>query len=462
MTLREYVDSLRNKTVAVLGIGVSNTPLVRLLLQNGVSVAVCDKRTRQQMGALADELERGGCTLRLGPDYLEGLHEDVIFRTPGLRPDMPQIAAAVSGGSVLTSEMEAFFQVCPCPIIAVTGSDGKTTTTTIIAELLKAAGHTVWLGGNIGHPLLCDADRMQSHDFAVLVLSSFQLMTMERSPHIAVVTNLAPNHLDMHRDMAEYVAAKENIFRHQRAGDIAVFNADNAITAEQAGRAVGRSRLFSRQGPIADGVFLRGEDIVCRSTAGERVIMTAADIKIPGAHNVENYMAAIAAVDGLVPDEVIRDFARRFGGVEHRIELVRTYKGVRYYNDSIASSPSRTIAGLRSFPEKVILLAGGYDKHIPFDVLGPEVTAHVKLLVLCGATAGKIRAAVEAAPDYRPGHPEILEVSSFRTAVETARDRAVSGDVVTLSPACAAFDQFPNFAVRGKTFKEIVNSWPEE
>ena len=461
MTLREYVDSLRNKTVAVLGVGISNTPLVRLLLQNGVSVAVCDKRTRQQMGALADELERGGCTLRLGPDYLEGLHEDVIFRTPGLRPDMPQIAAAVSGGSVLTSEMEAFFQVCPCPIIAVTGSDGKTTTTTIIAELLKAAGKTVWLGGNIGHPLLCDADRMRPKDYAVLELSSFQLMTMERSPHIAVVTNLAPNHLDMHRDMAEYVAAKENIFRHQRPGDIAVFNADNGITAEQSSRAVGRSRLFSRQSEPRDGVFLRGEDIVCRSTAGERVIMTTADIKIPGVHNVENYMAAITAVDGLVPDDIIRDFARSFGGVEHRIELVRNYKGVRYYNDSIASSPSRTIAGLRSFQEKVILIAGGYDKHIPFDVLGPEVTVHVKLLVLCGATAEKIRAAVEAAPDYRPGHPEILEVTPFRAAVEAARDRAVSGDVVTLSPACAAFDQFKNFAERGKTFKAIVNGWEE-
>ena len=462
MTLREYVDSLQNKTVAVLGVGVSNTPLVRLLLQNGISVAVCDKRTRQQMGALADELERGGCTLRLGPDYLEGLHEDVIFRTPGLRPDMPQIAAAVSDGSVLTSEMEAFFQVCPCSIIAVTGSDGKTTTTTIIAELLKAAGKTVWLGGNIGHPLLCDADRMRPEDYAVLELSSFQLMTMERSPHIAVVTNLAPNHLDMHRNMAEYVAAKENIFRHQRPGDIAVFNADNGITAEQSSRAVGRSRLFSRQSEQRDGVFLRGEDIVCRSAAGERGIMTTSDIKIPGVHNVENYMAAIAAVDGLVPDDIIRDFARSFGGVEHRIELVRTYKGVRYYNDSIASSPSRTIAGLRSFQEKVILIAGGYDKHIPFDVLGPEVTAHVKLLVLCGATAEKIRAAVEAAPDYGPGHPEILEVTPFRAAVETARDRAVSGDVVTLSPACAAFDQFKNFAERGKTFKEIVNGWPEE
>ena len=462
MTLREYVDSLRNETVAVLGIGVSNTPLVRLLLDYGIRVTACDKRTREELGALADELEGAGCALRLGPDYLEGLHEDVIFRTPGLRPDMPQIAAAVANGSVLTSEMEAFFQVCPCPIIAVTGSDGKTTTTTIIAELLKAAGNTVWLGGNIGHPLLCDAEGMQPHDYAVLELSSFQLMTMDRSPHIAVVTNLAPNHLDIHRDMAEYVAAKENIFRHQTAGDIAVFNADNAITAEQSTRAAGRSRRFSRQSPLSDGVFLRGDDIVCRGPEGERVIMQTSDIRIPGVHNVENYMAAIAAVDGLVPDAVIRDFARSFGGVEHRIELVRTLHGVRYYNDSIASSPSRTIAGLCSFKEKVILIAGGYDKHIPFDVLGPEVTAHVKLLVLCGATAGKIRAAVEAAPDYRPGHPEIIEVTPFRAAVEAARDRAVPGDVVTLSPACAAFDQFKNFAERGKVFKEIVRSWPEE
>ena len=458
MTLREYVDSLRNKTVAVLCVGVSNTPLVRLLLQNGVSVAVCDKLTRQQMGALADELERGGCTLRLGPDYLEGLHEDVIFRTPGLRPDMPQIAAAVSGGSVLTSEMEAFFQVCPCPIIAVTGSDGKTTTTTIIAELLKAAGKTVWLGGNIGHPLLCDADRMRPEDYAVLELSSFQLLTMERSPHIAEVTNLAPNHLDMHRDMAEYVAAKENIFRHQRPGDIAVFNADNGITAEQSSRTVSRSRLFSRQSEPRDGVFLRGEDIVCRSTAGERVIMTTADIKIPGVHNVENYMAAIAAVDGLVPDDIIRDFARSFGGVEHRIELVRTYKGVRYYNDSIASSPSRTIAGLNSFPEQVILIAGGKDKGISYAPLGPVVNDHVKLLLLCGKTAGVIREAVEQAENYHG--LEILDVADYHEAVAIADARSQPGDVVILSPASTSFDRCANFMERGRVFKQTVNALP--
>ena len=461
MTLRDYIESLRHKTVAVIGIGVSNTPLLELLLAEGIRVTACDKRSREQMGEQAEHLEQLGCELHLGADYLKDLDADVIFRTPGLRPDVPEIAACVDRGAVLTSEMEVFFEVCPCTIIAVTGSDGKTTTTTIIAELLKAAGRRVWVGGNIGHPLLCEADGMLATDYAVLELSSFQLMTMKHSPHIAVVTNLAPNHLDVHRDMAEYVAAKENIFRHQSGEDVAVFNADNDITAEQSRRAPGRARLFSRQDEVADGVFLRGEDIVCRSGGHERVVMTTGDIKIPGVHNVENYMAAIAAVDGLVPDEVIRDFAREFGGVEHRIELVRTYRGVRYYNDSIASSPSRTIAGLRSFHEKVILIAGGYDKHIPFDVLGPEIVEHVKLLVLCGATADKIRAAVENAPRYQPGKQEILDVTPFTAAVEAARDRAQPGDVVTLSPACAAFDQFKNFAERGKFFKSIVNGWQE-
>ena len=461
MTLRAYLDSLKNKSVAVIGIGVSNTPLLRLLLKEGIDVTACDKREADGLGPLGQELSASGCKLQLGENYLKGLSQDVIFRTPGLRPDVPELLAALEKGSVLTSEMEVFFEVCPCTMIAVTGSDGKTTTTTIISELLKAAGKTVHVGGNIGHPLLCEADGMQQNDFAVLELSSFQLMTMTHSPHIAVVTNLAPNHLDMHRDMAEYVAAKENIFRHQTAGDIAVFNLDNDITREQSSRAVGEVRYFSRKAEPVDGVFLRGNAILCRKNNQERQIMTTEDIRLPGVHNIENYMAAIAAVDGLVPDEVIREFARNFGGVEHRIELVRTYHGARFYNDSIASSPSRTIAGLRSFKEKVILIAGGYDKHIPFDVLGPEIVEHVKALVLCGATAGKIRQAVEQAAGYAPGKPEILEVAPFQNAVEAARDLAEEGDVVTLSPACAAFDQFKNFAERGKTFKEIVNSWQE-
>lgn len=461
MTLQEYIASLRGRTVAVIGIGVSNTPLLRLLLREGIAVTACDRSDRAKLGALAEELEAAGAVLRLGDGYLQGLDQDVIFRTPGLRPDAPELEAARARGSVITSEMEVFFQVCPCPIIAVTGSDGKTTTTTIIAELLRAAGHTVHVGGNIGHPLLAEADTIRPTDWAVLELSSFQLMTMTRSPHIAVLTNLAPNHLDVHKSMEEYIWAKENIFRHQQPGDIAVFNLDNAITRELSAHAPGRALYFSRREEPENGVFLRGNAVISRRDGRERQIMTTEDIRLPGVHNVENYMAAIAAVDGLVPDDVIRTFARAFNGVEHRIELVRTWRGVRFYNDSIASSPSRTIAGLRSFKEKVILIAGGYDKHIPFDVLGPEVVEHVKLLILCGATADKIRAAVEQAPGYWPGHPEILDVTPFQRAVETARDRAVPGDVVTLSPACAAFDQFKNFMERGKTFKSIVNSWQE-
>jgi len=455
MTLQEYIASIREKTVAIVGIGVSNTPLIELLAKSGVRVTACDRKSREDLGCQAGRLEGLGVTLKLGDAYLKDLTQDVIFRTPGLRQDVPELLEAAARGSEITSEMEVFFQVAPCMLIAVTGSDGKTTTTTLISEFLREAGKTVHVGGNIGRPLLCEADEMRPEDYAVLELSSFQLMTMTRSPHIAVITNLAPNHLDVHRDMAEYIAAKENIFTHQSAEDIAIFNADNDITAEQAHRAVGRRRLFSRREEPEEGVFLRGDVIVSRMDGAEREIMRTPDILLPGVHNVENYMAAIAAMDGLIPDEAMRQVARTFAGVEHRIELVRTLRGARYYNDSIGTSPSRTIAGLRSFPEKVILIAGGYDKHIPFDTLGPELVEHVKLLILCGATAEKIRACVENTPNYQ-GVPEMLTVSELRAAIETAAQRAGEGDVVLLSPACAAFDQFKNFMERGRAFKQIV------
>ena len=456
MTFEEYLTSLEGKRVAVIGIGISNQPLIELLLQRGIAVTARDKKDRTALGTLAGDLESRGAVLRLGEDYLEDLTEDVIFRTPGMRPDLPQLRQAVERGSVLTSEMEVFFQVCPCPMLAVTGSDGKTTTTTIIASLLKKAGRTVHLGGNIGNPLLAQIPQMRPEDLAVLELSSFQLMTMTSSPHVAVMTNLSPNHLDVHKDYAEYIAAKENIFTHQTARDIAVFNADNEATVRCAEKAPGRVRWFSRRKEVADGVFLRGTSIVCRGPQGERVVLDTADIKLPGVHNIENYMAAVAAVDGMVPDEAIRAFARTFGGVEHRIELVRELDGVRWYNDSIASSPSRTIAGLRSFPEKVLLIAGGKDKGISYDAIGPEINEHVKALILCGATAGVIRAAVEKAANFT-GLP-ITEVDSYQSAVALARETARPGDVVLLSPASTSFDRFANFMERGRVFKDLVNA----
>ncbi|MBD5134150.1 MAG: UDP-N-acetylmuramoyl-L-alanine--D-glutamate ligase [Clostridiales bacterium] len=456
--LEGYFGSLKGKKVAVIGLGVSNQPLVEGLLDAGVPVLVCDKRRREDFNGLIEGLERRGMTAALGHDYLDHLDgADVIFRTPGLRPDVPQIARAVAAGAELTSEMEAFLDLCPCRVIAVTGSDGKTTTTTIIAGLLKAAGYRTFVGGNIGHPLLCQVDDIRPDDMVVLELSSFQLMTVRQSPSIAVVTNLAPNHLDVHKDMDEYVSAKRNIFAYQDAGDRLVLNADNEITAGFAREARGTAVLFSRRRPIEGGVWLKDKTVMC----GGRPVLAASDILLPGLHNLENYMAAVAAVDGLVPDEVIREYARAFGGVAHRIELVRELDGARWYNDSIASSPSRTIAGLRSFDQKVILIAGGYDKHIPYDVLGPEIVERVKALFLTGDTAEKIKAATLAAPGYREGEPAVYDCADLRDAVERSRALAKPGDVVILSPASASFDRFKNFEERGNVFKELVNGLHE-
>ena len=440
-----YFENLRGKSVAVLGLGVSNQPLVRLLLEFGCIVSGGDRTEREKLDEEVLELEKQGCKLYLGEHFYEEMTAQVAFRTPGMHPDSPAVCALRESGAEITSEMEAFFQVCPCDIIAVTGSDGKTTTTTLISEMLKAEGKKVWLGGNIGTPLLPLTRQMTEHDVAVVELSSFQLMDMKHSPRVAVITNLAPNHLDVHKDMDEYVEAKKNIYRFQNADGILVTNADNALTAPLTGN--GTTKTFAR---IGQGSICLNDGCICRNG---QPVLDSKDILLPGVHNVENYMAAIAAVEGLASDATVRNVAKTFGGVEHRIELVRIKDGVRFYNDSIASSPSRTIAGLRSFEEKVILIAGGYDKHIPYDVLGPEICTHVKKLFLGGATGPLIREAVEKCQGEKP---EIVDCGDFTSAVHAAAAAAQSGDVVLMSPASAAFDQFKNFMVRGAYFKKLV------
>ena len=441
-----YFNSIRKKKIAVLGLGVSNRPLVNLLLEFGCSVVGCDRTPREKLDADVLELEKMGCVLHLGENYLKDVHADLVFRTPGMHPENPDLVALREKGAEVTSEMEVFFEVCPCQILAVTGSDGKTTTTSLIAAMLKAAGKTVWLGGNIGTPLLPLCRQMKETDIAVVELSSFQLMDMKRSPSVAVVTNLAPNHLDVHKDMDEYILAKTNIFRFQNAEGTLILNADNAITDGFTG--VGITRKFSRK-QKTNGVWECG-GIIYRD---DIPVLETKDILIPGVHNIENYMAAILAVDGLVSDDVICQVAKTFGGVEHRIELVREKDGVRFYNDSIASSPSRTTAGLRSFNQKVILIAGGYDKKVPFDVLGPEICAHVSKLFLNGATGDKIREAVETCTAEKP---QIVMCENFEAAVRSAAAAAQAGDVVLMSPASPAFDQFKNFMVRGEFFKKLI------
>jgi UDP-N-acetylmuramoylalanine--D-glutamate ligase len=352
--------------------------------------------------------------------------------------------------------MEAFFDICPCKKIGITGSDGKTTTTSIIAQLLKNEGLQVHVGGNIGNPLLCSADDIEKDDIVVLELSSFQLISMKKCPEIAVVTNLSPNHLDVHKDMAEYKEAKRNIFLRQNPNDTAVFNLDNQYTEDYASFATGSIRYFSRLSKTDKGFYCEGENIYSCFDGVVSKIMKISDIKLPGVHNIENFLAAFTAVYGLVSKETMIKTAHSFSGVAHRLEFVRELDGIRFYNDSIASGPTRTIAGLRSFDQKVILIAGGKDKNIPFDELGEQIVKHVKTLVLTGLTADKIKKAVEDAPNYK-GAPDIIIQEDFTDAVITAAQIAKSGDIVILYPDCTSFDRFKNFEERGNMFKEIVS-----
>ena len=463
MTLDSYISSLRGKRIAVIGLGVSNRPLLERLLEAGCAVTVRDRSRREDLGEAARDLEARGCRLRLGEGYLAELEEDIIFRTPGLHPFTPELAEARRRGAELTSEMEAFFRLCPCRTIAVTGSDGKTTTSTIVAELLKAAGKRVHLGGNIGAPLLCRVGEMGPEDWAVLELSSFQLHSMHCRPDVAVITNVSPNHLDIHPSYEDYQDAKKQIYRSQGPEDVLVLNRDNEITRAMAEEAPGRVRWFSRREDLSahpeegrDGVYWK-EGAVCRWEAGQtRPIVRGEEIFIPGMHNVENFMAAFAATQGIVPDECCRQVAGDFRGVAHRLEILRTLRGVTYCNDSIASSPTRTIAGLRALKQKPILIAGGYDKHLAFDELGDEICRRVKALYLTGDTAGKIRDAVTASGLYDPRRLPIQMEEDFRRAVLAAAASAREGDMVLLSPACASFDHFKNFAQRGDTFRRIV------
>ena len=458
MDFKQFFNQLSGKKIAMCGIGVSNTPLVLSFLKQNARVIVCDRRTREQIGELADRLEAQGAELKLGEGYLDNLEVDIIFRTPGMNFHLPELEKARKRGIAVTSEMEVFFDLCPATVFAVTGSDGKTTTTTLIAKMLEKEGKTVHIGGNIGKPLLPEIENIKPEDFVVVELSSFQLISMRKSPDVAVVTNVAPNHLDVHKDMDEYVEAKKNVLLHQNAFSRTVLNRDNEITEGFRKDVRGQSLGFSMLRRLNNGAWLDEDGVLHMAYRGIDVpLLDRKEIAIIGDHNVANYLAAITAVWGYVGIESIRAVAREFAGVEHRIEFVRNVNGVKYYNDSIASSPSRTIAGLKAFDQKVILIAGGYDKHIPFSPLAPYVVQKVKKLFLCGDTAEKIAQSIREYEGYN-GCPEIVMTENLEHAVNEAHKAATQGDIVTLSPACASFDAFPNFAARGNYFKELVNN----
>ncbi len=455
-----FFAEMKTKKVVFIGAGVSHRELIGLFRRKGIDVTLCDKRDACALGDTYGELEKLGVKFCLGEGYLDGIFEgDVIFRTPGMYYYSPALAKARELQKVVTSEMEVFFDLCPCKIYAVTGSDGKTTTTTLISELLGAEGKKVWLGGNIGKALLPRIEEIGENDAAVVELSSFQLISMRKSPDVAVITNVAPNHLDVHKDMEEYIDAKKNLILHQNAFSKTVLNADNDITHGMEKLVRGSLNWFSRKVIPQNGAFLAEDGTVNLVNNGEITrVMHKDQIRLPGIHNVENYLAAISAVASEVSVETVVKVAETFGGVEHRIEFVRMLDGVKYYNDSIATSPTRTIAGLNSFDQKLIVLAGGYDKKIPFEPLAPVLIERAKVLILMGVTALKIKAAVTGCEGYDPNELEIIEVPSMEAAVETARKIAKEGDIVTLSPACASFDMYPNFEARGIHYKNLVNA----
>jgi UDP-N-acetylmuramoylalanine--D-glutamate ligase len=452
---KEFKEFIKGKNTAVVGIGVSNIPLIRFLLNLDAKVSAFDKKNENQLGEIGKEFKEKGVKLILGDNYLDNLTGyDVIFKTPSMRIDSPSLIKAKEEGAYITSEMEEFIKYCPAKIFGVTGSDGKTTTTSLIYNILKEEGYKTWVGGNIGTPLFDKIEEIKETDKVVLELSSFQLMTMTVSPQVSVITNLSPNHLDIHKDMEEYVDAKKNIFKYQDKNDILVLNRDNEITNSMENEAKGRVLKFSTKEEIKEGAYYKDGILYLMGNK----VCKADKIIIKGMHNIENYLAAFCALSEDVSIESMKKVAYTFKGVEHRIEFVREINGVKYYNSSIASSPSRTLADIKVFGKPIILIAGGYDKKIPFEPLAQEGYPYIKKLILLGATKYKIKSAFEKIISKKNLNLPIIMADSFEDAVYKAKDESENGDIVLLAPACASFDMFENFEVRGNKFKEIVNN----
>lgn len=453
------INELKGKKVGVLGLGLrSGVPLIRFLHNLDCQVVGCDSKEAEQLQEVLAELRGIPLELRLGPDYLARLADcQVLFRTPFMRPDLPELQEAVARGALLSSEIELVFALAAAPITGITGSDGKTTTTTLISEMLRADGRQVFLGGNIGTSLIEDVLNIPTSAEIVLELSSFQLMTATTSPQAAVITNLSPNHLDYHPSFEEYVQVKTHVLRTQGADDIAVLNWDNELTKELSDLTAGKVHYFSRQEEVAEGAFLRNGQITLRVGGEEEVLCSTEQLQLPGDHNIENIMAAaiIARAKG-VKLAAIQRVATTFSGVEHRLELVRELNGVRYYNDSIASSPTRTSAGLAALSFPVILIAGGYDKKIPFEPLAEAVVGRVDALALIGQTAPAIAQAVGQELAKQGTSMLMQQFSTLEDALLWAKNQARPGSAVVLSPACASFDMFKDFEARGCVFKKLV------
>jgi len=458
--LKEFNEFLSNRKVAVIGLGVSNLPLLDYLYEKKAKVTVFDQRTIDEIPKeTMDKITGYSFEFSLGQYYLEKLKGfELIFRSPSCLPTVPELVEAEKNGAIVTTEVELVLKMTPSKVIGITGSDGKTTTTTLIYNILTHAGYTCFLGGNIGLPLFTKIEDMKPEDIVVLELSSFQLMGMEVSPDISVITNITPNHLNIHKDYEEYIDAKKNIFKYQNNEGILVINYDNEITTKFNKEAKGNVIYFSGKTKLDDGFIVDG-NIIKESVAGIRKhILNVNDIQLRGAHNYENICTALAATKTLVDSDVAYEAIKDFQGVEHRLELIREIDGVKWYNDSVSSSPTRTIAGLNSYQEEIVLIAGGYDKNLDYTPIAKPIVEKVKTLILLGQTSGKIYEAVKKELEKQNKNLNIYMCDSLEDTVNKAKKYAKRGQIVLFSPASASFDMFKNYADRGEQFKNLVNN----
>ena len=458
--LKEFNEYIRFRKVAVIGLGVSNLPLLEYLHDKKAKVTVFDERTIEEIPQeTINKINMYEFETSFGKNCLEKLNGfNLIFRSPSCLPTRKELQQEAEKGAIVTTEVEMLMEMCPCKIIGVTGSDGKTTTTSMINAILKEAGYNTFLGGNIGTPLFTKLPEIKPDDIVVLELSSFQLMNMQVSPDIAVITNITPNHLNIHKDYQEYIDAKKNIFKNQDENGILILNYDNDITRSCAKEAKGKVIFFSSKEKLDNG-FIVDEEIIkeCEDKVRKHILNTN-EVILRGNHNFQNIATALAATKTLVDTDIAVQAIKEFKPVEHRIEFIREIDGVKWYNDSASSSPTRTLSGINAFKENIVLIAGGYDKNLDYEPLAKPVLDKVSKLILIGQTAEKIFDAVKNEADKQNKKIDIYMCDSLEQTIDIAKKTSKKGDVVLFSPASASFDMFKNFADRGEKFKNLVNN----
>ena len=457
--LEEFNEYIRYRKVAIIGLGISNIPLIDYMYDKKAKVTVFDDREENDISKeIMDKIKEYEFDYSFGQNNLDKLKNfDIIFRSPSCLPTKKELQEEEKRGAIVTTEIEMLMKMCPCKIIGVTGSDGKTTTTSLINCILKKAGYSTYLGGNIGTPLFTELSKITPEDIVVLELSSFQLMGMKISPHISVITNITPNHLNIHKDYKEYIDAKKNIFKYQNENDIVILNYDNEITRNCAKEANSQIVFFSGKEKLEDGFVVDGKIIKeCNDSIREHILDTQ-DIILRGHHNYENVATALAATKNLVDSDIAVGAIKEFRPVEHRLELIREIDNVKWYNDSVSSSPTRTIAGLKAFDEEIVLIAGGYDKNLDYTPIAKPIVDNVKTLILIGQTSGKIFEAVKEELEKQNKSLNIYMCKTLEETVNLAKKHAKPSQIVLFSPASASFDMFKNFADRGLKFKNLVN-----